>query len=442
MKTTNKFLALAFMTVAMVTVSCSKDDAEGAEKPVARLEKFHDYLYGMEYDDYDFETAKNSLDNTSNLPKLGCSQVRKGNFVGRNLDYYINSDLNAIIRVNHKGEPEKATVSDLTAFYNSRYASIGVTGCSPNFTTEKVSNTTDFLPVYEILPISTLDGINENGVYVAINMDGTGETSEDTSRWNFGYFGLGAAFTNPSSSLKMSTYGLVRVVLDHAKSVDDAINIIESINWYDPILSSDGLSQSFHWLLADATTNCVLEFIDNKPVFLKTTDINSPSLATIVTNFTNYLWQKGIIQNYGTGYERYDILAARYPDTPCSFEGMQGLMEYVWSSKCYTLDIDDPDFLATDQADEYFTAAQLYKNPDVLNDPLFQSIYRYYQEGYYDYSTWYTPECEVWLTTHTSIYDLNTRTLKVKVNEGLDGMNDYLTFDMNSHFPKPMYKRK
>lgn len=117
-------------------------------------------------------------------------------------------------------------------------------------------------------------------------------------------------------------------------------------------------------------------------------------------------------------------------------------MEYVWSSKCYTLDIDDPDFLATDQADEYFTSAQLYKNPDVLNDPLFQSIYRYYQEGYYDYSTWYTPECEVWLTTHTSIYDLNTRTLKVKVNEGLDGMNDYLTFDMNSHFPKPMYKRK
>ena len=438
MKTTNKFLALALMAVAMVFASCSKDNAEGAEKPVARLEKFHDYLYGMEYDDYDFETAKNSLDDTSNLPKLGCSQVRKGNFVGRNLDYYINSDLNAIIRVNHKGEPEKATVSDLTAFYNSRYASIGVTGCSPNFTTEKVSNTTDLFPVYEILPIYTLDGINENGVYVAINMDATGETSEDLSLWNCFYFGLGAAFTNPSSSLKMSTYGLVRVVLDHAKSVDDAISIIESINWYDPILSSDGLSQSFHWLLADATTNCVLEFIDNKPVALKTTDISSPSLATIMTNFTNTLWQKGIIQNYGTGYERYDIFSARYPDTPCTFEGMQGLMEYMWGSKCYTLDFDDPDFLATDQADEYFTAAQLYKNPDVLADSLFQSIYTAYLEEFYDYSKWHTPECDIWISTHTSIYDLNTRTLKVKVNEGLDGMNDYLTFDMNSHFPKPL----
>lgn len=418
-------------------ISCSKGDVE----PAARLVKFHDYLYGAEYDDYDFETAKNYIDENYYIPqRIGCSQVRKGNFVGRNLDYYINSDLNVVLRINRNGEPEKATVSDTNAFFTSRYASVSIMGCAPDLTTEVVRNTTDYLPVYELLPITTLDGINENGVYAALNMDATGETSMDRSKWNPGYFGVGAAFTNPSSKLTFCTYILVRVVLDHAKSVDDAISIVESINWYDPLSFAEGMSQSFHWLIADAKTNCILEFIDNKPVFIKTSNVSSPSLATIMTNFTNSLWQKDIIQNYGTGYERYDILAARYPDTPCTYEGMQDLMEYVWSSKCYTLAIDDPDFLATDQADEFFTAAELYKNPEVLKDPLFQQIYESYQDDYYDRSTWYTPDCDVWITTHTSIYNLDTRTLKVKINEGLDGMKDYLTFDMNSHFPKPLDK--
>lgn len=433
----NVFVILALVFAGTALTSCSKGNVE----PAARLVKFHDYLYGVEYDDYDFELANNYIDENFHIPqRIGCSQVRKGNFVGRNLDYYINSDLNIVIKVNRKGEPDKATVNDTGAFFTSRYASISVTGCAPDFSTETLHNTTDYLPVYEILPISTLDGINENGVYAALNMDATGETSMDRSKWNPGCFGLGAAYTNPSSKLTFCTYILVRVVLDHAKSVDDAIRIVESINWYDPLSFADGMSQSFHWLFADATTNCILEFIDNKPVFIKTGNVSSPSLETIMTNFTNSLWQKGIIQNYGTGYERYDILSARYPDTPCTFEGMQNLMEYVWSSKCYTLSIDDPDFLATDQVSEYFTAAQLYRNPEALADPLFQEIYKSFQDDYNDRSTWYTPDCDVWITTHTSIYDLNTRTLKVKVNEGLDGMNNYLTFDLNSHFPNPIAK--
>lgn len=426
-------LALVFAGTALT--SCSKGNVE----PAARLVKFHDYLYGVEYDDYDFELANNYIDENYHIPqRIGCSQVRKGNFVGRNLDYYINSDLNAVIKVNRKGEPDKATVNDTGAFFTSRYASISVMGCGPDFTTEVVRNTTDYLSVYEALPIATLDGVNENGVYAALNMDATGETSMDRSQWNTGYFGLGAAYTNPSSELTFCTYILVRVVLDHAKSVDDAIRIVEAINWYDPLFSEDGESQSFHWIIADAKTNCILEFVDNKPVIIKTSDVSTPSLATIMTNFTNSLWQKDVIQNYGTGYERYDILAARYPDTPSTFEGMQNLMEYVWGSKCYTLSIDDPDFLATDQVSEYFTAAQLYRNPEALANPLFQEIYKSFQDDYNDHSTWYTPDCDVWITTHTSIYDLNTRTLKVKVNEGLDGMNDYLTFDLNSHFPNPI----
>lgn len=401
------------------------------------LEQFNDYLYGVEYDDYDFKAGVDLFEKRyGSIAPAGCSEVRKGNFVGRNLDWYINCDLSAVIRVNAKGTPSDDD------FYTARYASIGMVGCLPEFGTDNVTNTTDYLPIYEMLPMATTDGINERGVYVGVNVTATGETSMDPAKWKDHQWGLGAAYTNPESDKKLCVTYLVRTLLDHAASVEDAIRIVKSINWYEPMnFPKPGATQAFHWLISDSTASCILEFVDNAPVFVHTNDVNTPSLATIMTNFNNYLMQSNIIQDHGIGYERWDLLNANYASTSETAEGMQGLMEKVWYSKSYTMSLDEPNYWTTENPSEHFTASQMYKHPEVLKDERYKQVVKNNLAAYNNRDKWHTPGCTVWYSTHTSIYDIANRSLSVKVHEGLDGMDDYMTFDFDSTFPKPLNKK-
>lgn len=430
--------AIASCIAAAIFLSCSGDETSSAAgKSTQCMEKFNNYLYGLEYDDYDFKAGVELFEQRyGSISPAGCSEVRKGNFVGRNLDWYINCDLSAVIRINAKGTPSDDN------FYTARYASIGMVGCTPEFGIGEVSNTTDYQPIYELLPMATTDGINEKGVYVGVNVTATGETSMDSTKWRDHQWGLGAAFTNPASDKKLCVTHLVRTILDHASSVEDAKRIVKSINWYEPInFPSQGASQAFHWLISDKNTSYILEFIDNEPVFVQTNEVNNPSLATIMTNFNNYLMQNGIIQDHGIGYERFDLLKDSYANTPESVEGMQGLMEKVWYTKSYTMGLDEPGYWATENPNPYFTASQMYMHPEVLEDERYQQVVNNNVADYNNRALWHTPECVVWYTTHTSIYDLTTRSLTVKLHEGIDGMKDYLTFAFDSSFPKPLAKK-
>lgn len=437
MKKVFMFISAAICTAASF-VSCSdnNDSGNGNEQNEC-LEKFNEYLYGAEYDDYDFKAGVALFEKRyGSIAPAACSEVRKGNFVGRNLDWNINRDLSAVVRINGKGTPTDDN------FYTARYASIGMVGCMPEFGMDYVKNTTEYLPAYELLPMATTDGINEKGVYVGVNVTATGETSMDKAKWKDHQWGVGAAFTNPDSDKKLCVTYLVRVILDHASSVEDAIRIVKSINWYEPMnFPTQGASQAFHWLIADKNTNCVLEFVDNAPVVVKTADVSKPSLATIMTNFNNYLMQDGIIQDHGIGYERFDLLHDNYADTPETIKGMQGLMEKVWYTKAYTMALSEPGYWATENPNDYFTASQMYKHPEVLKDERYQQVVNNNVADYNNRENWHTLGCTVWYTTHTSIYDLTTRSLSVKLHEGLDGMKDYMTFKFDRHFPKPLNKK-
>lgn len=437
----NKIIISAFAIVLYaVTItaffSCSDDDSGNKKEQTDCLQKINDYLYAIEYDDYDFVAGVKRYEQLYEPTAAGCSQVRKGSIVGRNLDWYINGDLSAIIHMNRKGDP---SVDD---FFTSRYASIGIVATFPDFGIDKITNTTDYNPIYERLPFTTSDGLNENGVYIGVNVTATGETSMDRSKWKYNEWGLGAAHTNTDSDKKLCVTYLVRVILDHAKSVDDAIRIVKSINWYEPKnFPKQGDSQAFHWFIADKHTNCILEFIDNEPVFVKTNDVKTASLATIMTNFNNYLWKNGIIQDHGSGYERFDLLRDNYANTPETVEGMERLMEKVWYTKSYTMKLTDPNYWATENPNEFFTAQQMYKHPEILKDERYVKIVEDNFAAYNDRSKWHTPKCTVWYTTHTSVYDIESKTLTVKLHEGLDGMKDYVTVKFSDHFPKPLAKR-
>lgn len=55
-----------------------------------------------------------------------------------------------------------------------------------------------------------------------------------------------------------------------------------------------------------------------------------------------------------------------------------------------------------------------------------------------DTSTWFTDDCELWFTTHTSVYDIKSQNLHVLVHEGLNGMKDFYKASLSSKFAKPL----
>lgn len=414
-----------FFALAVLVASCGKDKPDAG-----RCNTFiADYLYGVEYDDYDFDACKEFFDGQYISSGAGCSEVRKGRFVGRNLDWFINGNAAAVIKVN--GKP------------GVRYASIGIVGCFPQFSNElaKDGGPSD---IYRYLPFKTEDGVNEKGLYVGVNVVPTGETSFDKSTWDHGHYGHGAARTNPAAGEAYAVNYLPRILLDRAASVAEAKDIISKINWTDPINYPDkDQTQSFHWLISDAGHSVVLEFIDNKPFYSEAESISSPSFGTIMTNFSNGLWEAHIMQNSGIGYERYDILRDNYDDAPESFDGIAGLMKKVWYSKYYTTSLDTPEqiwmseFAGVEPFN--FSATDLYQQFDVLKDPDVRYYLGLFFGGFKDKVDWYTDDCVYWSSTHTSVYDLSTQTMRVLVHEGMDGMSSFYEASLaGSHFAKPL----
>lgn len=344
--------------------------------------------------------------------------------MGRNLDWYINNDATAIIKMNHTDD---------------HYASIGMTGCFPDFN-EALASSGEYSDAYKYLPFKTVDGVNEKGLYIGVNVMPTGETSFDPSTWEPYAFGHGAAHTNPSSDMHYCVNYLVRIVLDRAASVEDAKKVIDGIDWCEPFnFPAEGYSQAFHWLICDAKESVILEFMDNKAVYTAAPSINEPSLGTIMTNFTNCLREKGLIQICGCGLERWDILEASYDSTPATFEGFQNLMSKVWYSKAYTIDPSSHDFWFTEWYDLGISSAEMYRNYDLCDSPEFCDLVRKYTKAFYDQSNWHIADSPLWYTTHTSIYDLESKTLRVLVHEGRDSQKEYYEASLGkSSFAKPL----
>lgn len=195
-----KTLTITAAVLIIAASACKKDGVysvdQYANTPIA------DYLYGVEYDDYSLDANVDHSNGDYLSSAAACTEVRKGNFVGRNLDWYINTDASAIIKMNHTKD---------------HYASIGMVGCCPNFSND-LAKAGAYNEIYKYLPFKTTDGINEKGLYIGVNVAPTGETSFDQSTWEPYAYGHGAANTNPASDMHYVVNYLVRIVLDRAGS--------------------------------------------------------------------------------------------------------------------------------------------------------------------------------------------------------------------------------
>lgn len=395
----------AFAAVVLGLSACS-GNAPVSTSQYMTVHHIGDSIFALQYDDYDFDACRQYFDSQFSGESFGaCSEVRKGGFVGRNMDYYVNRNALAIIKVEGKSTDNAVL----------RHASIGVVGCFKEFTYDRAINDTMSIGFYNILPGRTVDGINDCGVYIGVNVVPFREDLAATGSYDV-----------PDDEGRYNALYLTRFVLDNAESVDHALALIGQHKWYFPHdYPHHGDVQPFHWMIADSEKNCVLEFENGAPVVLSACgdEINAPSVSTIMTNFSNNLWKDGILDREGIGYERWDILHDNYAcDQEPSVDSMFNLMQQVWFSNAYTNSCtleDHSDFWFSELADSSISITKLYKKGDeYIKDPADRPSIDDFINTWNDATQWFSDDTELWFTVHTSIYNLHDRQLSITPHEG------------------------
>lgn len=170
-------------------------------------------------------------------------------------------------------------------------------------------------------PFTPLDGINDAGVSCGIYMSYQGGDKED---------GTVATNQNDASKKNITSTTMLRMVLDYADDVDEAVELIRSYNLHD------SANTSFHYMVADATgKSAILEWLPINGT--DATDNDGSARELVVTYNTdamyndlrddgfNYQWVTNFIVNnqdtYYTdndakpGYDRYDLIYNRLKAT-------------------------------------------------------------------------------------------------------------------------------
>ena len=400
---------------AVMLLSCftgsafaAEQDASSAEAEPA-LTRVADHLYEATYStDFDWGDTV-----TPDMSGFACAGVQNGRYRGRNYDWtYADTDL-CIIRT---------TVTE-----NRPHASVGVADLSFLHPEDGSLN-------YAKFPFVTVDGINDAGLCVQVNV------------MPFGENGLLTHTETTEDDLPGSR--VVRYLLDYADSVETAIALLSGKD----IHSEMSANEELHWMISGPATGTdstiitvVVEvfpdglhvtdhFVDGKPIM---TNFN-------VSNFDGSPESIGI----GFGYERWQILDEYYDQANCVM-GTFDLMEKVYFSKYYDLYGDRFWY------SEYGGIDLLkYSDAETLKGILGEEKFNYYMETYggiYYYPDLWDGETalhgdasragvladavraitesynaqndtdgSLWITIHTSVYDLENKTLDIQVRESQD----------------------
>ena len=331
-----------------------------------------EYLYTITYNDLDFFGAgeiMKSFFEINDVKPAGCSAVRNGRFYGRNLDYYVNGNVDFIIT---------------TTAGKGRYASLGTSADYPLSTKERLLNGSFTEEDYAAIAYYMTDGINEKGVAINGNVVPCDECDRTTG-------------TNPGAPTVV-TNGVVRYVLDNAASVDEAVELLRGINIVVP--SREKFPFEEHWMISDKDKSVVVEIWNNELVVVE---------DCTITNFYVSHPESAM----GIGHERYDILKANY-DEGTSVEGMHNLMKRVWYSNAYSSKADPLWYSDTLEEGCGFT----------WNDIKVGNVEKSYEMILKDEQQYESVDAQKqlrnatnWYTTHSIVYDLEAKTMSLIAQE-------------------------
>lgn len=262
----------------------------------------------------------------------GCSSVVCKNpegvpVIGRNYDLDINSN--------------GATIVIHTAPQDG-YKSVGVAdGAQHGLSYKDLKDNTDNRELLLYAPYFTMDGVNEKGFACSIMLLNEGSTVQySEKKWL------------PSTLV-------VRYLLDHADSVNNAIELLNEKDFrndylIDPIMSLAS-DISFHWALTDASGDkAIIEYVNGQMIVNKyplkvqynenddTMQVEYPGKETGYLISTNFYVSEGFNNTKGdTGKWRYETLEKKMSENPTPTKNQ--LRDIMKSAKYY---MNDKDFIA------------------------------------------------------------------------------------------------
>ena len=334
------------------------------------LEKIDSYIYYSEYDELDYEAAKEFFKQYK--PEVGaCSAVINGDIVGRNYDWKYDERASFVVR---------------TPAQNGRHAVLGVAAGTSKLTQQFVDSGRSSED-YEIVPFLLLDGINDEGLFCEINIVPAGDK--------------GRTIGTNADKEDLCAIMIPRYVLDYASNITEAIALLSNRNVFAAY--SDSLTEEFHFMLKDSTgRTVVIEFIENELVVIDEFIEDKPILTNLYLH--EYDGTRETLTPYAMGIERQAILTDGF-DSASSEIGMLNLMMSVWYSKAYSEDLY-PIWYSEFNGNHSEPYGNLTKDsPPEAYEPILELVRGWFAE--------HKRNGKTWQTVHTSIYNLAEKKMTV-----------------------------
>ena len=368
---------------------------------LAALKEIYDYFLPCQFFDWYNDASASAL----------CTSCRNGNFVGRNFDWAYDDVDECVMHV---------------PAAEGRLASVGV---ASRFFPQLLQ---DLFGVEEFLPELTMDGVNEKGVAMNVNVVPAGDNGETTG-------------TNPGAERLCAGFA-VRPVLDAATNAAHAVEILRSRDVY----SIKGLE--FHWMISDATESYVVECVSNALVVLRAKSAR-PKMANFYVSHSPYVYDEYDVVSdnielvedehtpHAMGIERYERVAAGLESVD-SVASMFTRMTNVWyklkylpgNEERYWSDLNGAPVPGGEEGQRF----TVFDDPEELSE-VRSNAFKTLQANYVAVTNYEarwgirdtlkndpTLTNQVVHTVHTSIYDLEKRELTVCVQEDVGTV---MTFD-------------
>lgn len=361
------------------------------------INQIADYLFEVQYSteniDYDYANEYFKTGDFSHNSVGACTGVVKGNEVLRHFDWYYDNTCEFIIR--RPADPE-----------NNIHASIGtattITKLSKSFV-----ESGKYSPEFKALPFLTVDGINDAGLYIQINVVPSLENGFDI---------------NPEAEIECSDIMLVRYMLDHCASIEEAEQVFNTVHIYP----RNGFPYCLHYLIVKDGEWVIVELTEDSHITITEGTSTNQIPYGIMTNFRmsglsfiedNHIdWST--IEQYGNGVERYEIAESAFTDD-ISLADISEDLTYThvytntelgtrWNTECCGMVGPSGDKLTILDAknspnlfDEIFIiGAQMYANRDRnAENP------------------------DTWQSVHRAIYDLSNKSFKIYIQERPEEFN-------------------
>lgn len=218
------------------------------------LTKVREYFYEASYNLLNYEYAFDYLSLTSDIVINWCSAFKVGKYFARNLDAYYNQFAGFLIK---------------TSNLENRYATIGTTA-GVEFLTNDFVDSRQANDIYKVLPFLILEGMNEKGVFAALQT-----TSRQTNP-------VVTVLPEEEPTAQYDAMMLVRYILDNFDNAEEAVNHIKTnvqINIPNYLLAKGHECQ---WIVGDSHKVFILSLDQHRMPLIVTEVTSNP----IMTNFS------------------------------------------------------------------------------------------------------------------------------------------------------------